>query len=227
MKRNTAGNGAMAKAAACRALTDAEIERVLAATETVRERLLFTLGLMSGFRLCSLLSLTIGDARTALETGRLHLSSAGGKGKARAHSVALTRDGLSAIGAQVDSLVSLGEDDRLASDAPLFQSRKRAKDGKPGCIQRAQGYRDLKELFERAKVAGLETPGLVASHVMRKTWTHKTHDGLQAAAKEGKLRLDPLEALRRLGGWKYLQSVSAYLPSDDGLDAVMLGALSK
>ena len=219
MKRKLAGHGAMAKAAACRFLSTAEIARCLTACDSVRTRTLFTLGLVAGFRISGLLSVTVGDARTALETGYLHLSAAGGKGRARAHKIALNRDGLFAIGAQVDSLGALGEPDRMALDAPLFQSRKRETNGKPGCLRRAQATRDLKEVFAAAGIAGMMTPGLTGSHVLRKTWTMRTKASLEAA---GLGSIDALEALRVLGGWKWISSVQAYLPTNEKLESIML-----
>lgn len=141
-----------------RRLTSIEITQVLSTLSPGRDRLLFTLGLATGFRISELLSLRVIDIQPTLLT--VHKRNM--KGKIRSRSVPISSHTFAALREHIQDL-------SLISSDPIFISRK----GSSSPITRQQAALILRQAYKRAHVEGR-----VSSHSMRKTFANRVYEKL-------------------------------------------------
>ncbi|KKN23241.1 hypothetical protein LCGC14_0906860 [marine sediment metagenome] len=166
----------------CRPLTPNEFALVLRAfhgRDELRNRLLFVLGVSTGFRISELLSVSIRDVH---REGRLvqrirvrRRDMKGGRptpGRARGSRVHARTAILTPLARKHLELWlgHLALEGALAPDAPLFRSRK----GTARAISRVQAYRVLRAAFEYCEL-DLTSPG---THTMRKTFADTMYEAL-------------------------------------------------
>lgn len=156
----------------CRPLSTEEYRLVLGAFHGPfehRNRLLFVLGVSTGFRISELLSLKIGDVWTHnCPVSRLRVRRAHMKGSKASRSVLLSPQARKAV----HTLMAFRcLSDFVLPDDPLFQSRK----DKTRPITRTQAYRVLRNAFEYCEL-DLTTPG---THTMRKTFAATLFDAFE------------------------------------------------
>ena len=154
----------------CRPLTPQEVDLVsksFGGTFALRDKALFILGTLSGFRITELLSLRVKDVRQygqiveRVTVQRRHM-----KRKQQSRSVVLHAQ------AKVALLEWLGAMEKrldVTPDTFVFQSRK----GKNRAITRVQALHVLKEAF-----ASCEMHGTLGTHSMRKTFAKNVHQRL-------------------------------------------------
>lgn len=158
--------------AATRALTGSEQAKMAAALERTRDRLLFLLGLHSGFRIHELLSIRLGDVwrndRPATELTRARRQLKGGVGANQRRVRSRTTPLHPAVQAALRTYVRerFGEQPAAAEEF-LFKSRK----GPNTPITPRHAWRIIKEA---ARAAGFAER--VATHSMRKTFARVIYD---------------------------------------------------
>ena len=149
----------------CRPLTHEEVERAIGGFHgryAVRNRCLFVLGVLAGFRISEMLSLRVCDVvanslvRLSVTVRRRNM-----KGKRSGRTVYLAREAREAIFDQVQDL------GYPAPGTPLFRSQAMA--GRRA-ISRAQAYRVIVQAFESVGISEN-----VATHSMRKTFADRTY----------------------------------------------------
>jgi len=171
----------------CRPLTKPESDLVIATLRTgrngARNATLFTVGLMTGFRVSELLSIELSDV---LQHGRivdtLMVRRANMKGQGEGRGVRLNRKAKEALAAWVEK--------RGETDGPLFCS----KAGKR--ISRVQVWRIFKRAF-----GNIGMTGTLGTHCMRKTFADRMYDALDG----------DLINLQKALGHKWVTSTSQYL----------------
>lgn len=171
-------------------LTRAEVKSLLKVTKSVREKTLLTLGFSTGYRISSILSLTVGDVSTnGVVHSHVTVQAKNTKTKT-GHTVLLNSDAKKALQAL---LAVIGID----SKTPLFLSQKRTINGALKAISRIQAHRILKELFAKIGLLGSS----YSTHSMRKTLAKYIYD-----ATGGKI-----EKVAAVLGHKSLNSTLSYL----------------
>ena len=171
-------------------LTRAEVKSLLKVTKSVREKTLLTLGFSTGYRISSILSLTVGDVSTnGVVHSHVTVQAKNTKTKT-GHTVLLNSDAKKALQAL---LAVIGID----SKTPLFLSQKRTVNGALKAISRIQAHRILKELFAQIGLLGSS----YSTHSMRKTLAKYIYD-----ATGGKI-----EKVAAVLGHKSLNSTLSYL----------------
>jgi integrase/recombinase XerD len=171
-------------------LTRAEVKSLLKVTKSVREKTLLTLGFSTGYRISSILSLTVGDVSTnGVVHSHVTVQAKNTKTKT-GHTVLLNSDAKKALQAL---LAVIGID----SKTPLFLSQKRTINGALKAISRIQAHRILKELFAQIGLLGSS----YSTHSMRKTLAKYIYD-----ATGGKI-----EKVAAVLGHKSLNSTLSYL----------------
>lgn len=144
-----------------------------------RNRLLFVLGVSTGFRISELLAISISDVfraesvvsricirRRNMKGGR---SSPEHRGRGAVHGRTAILTPLARKHLEI-WLGQLGLERSLAPDAPLFRSRK----GTARAISRVQAYRILRAAFEYCEL-DMNSPG---THTMRKTFADTMYRAL-------------------------------------------------
>ena len=181
----------------CRPLTKEEIQSVLQSfggTYANRDRALFSLGIVTGFRISELLSLKIRDVtdhRGISDYVTVHKANTKGKTESRTKAIpGRTKDHLN------EWITDLNPE---SPESYLFQSRQ----GGNRPISRVQAHRILKEAMN-------DLSGKVATHTMRKTSANNVYDYMIDQATKGK-RIDPLRQVQKHLGHKSASSTEAYL----------------
>jgi len=151
----------------CRPLTDSEITQVityLSDQELKREKALFILGVRSGLRLSSLLSLRIEDVSiNGNVRDRIRVRRATTKGKRSGYDMALHPQAAQTLQEYLDS--------RQKIVGYVFEGRFPKT-----CMHRSQGWRVIKDIFEQV---GLEGGfGELGTHVLRKTFCRLIYSAL-------------------------------------------------
>ena len=143
----------------CRPLTDSEIVSVLtylSAPELKREKAMFLLGLRTGLRLTSLLSLRIEDVSIdGIVRDRIRVRRATMKGKRSGFDMALHSQAAQALQEYLDT--------RNLRVGYVFEGRRPKTR-----MHRSQGWRLIKDIFARVKIKG--RTGETSSHTLRKTF---------------------------------------------------------
>lgn len=144
--------------AGCRALTESEIYRVFGALKTERDKLLFILGVRTGFRISELLALNVKDVyRDGRALSRVKVLRRFIKEKKGSREIPLHPEAM----AQVEIYV------KTLKGPELFPSRM------GGRITRFTAHKILKDAFNKA---GLK--GALATHSMRKSFAKKVYAAL-------------------------------------------------
>jgi integrase len=170
----------------CRALSEHEVKAITGRLESLRDKLLFVLGVKSGFRISELLSLRVGDviqygqAVERVSVARQHM-----KKQVAGRTVVLHPDARALI-------IDYATQACLSAGDYLFKSAK----GRNRPITRVQAWRILKDAYEAERM-----PGKVATHSMRKTFASRVYDRL------GKDLVKTQKAL----GHKNINSTVSYL----------------
>lgn len=166
----------------CRPLTHDEFAFTLRAfhgRDELRNRLLFVLGVTTGFRISELLALSISDVhrvsapvtrirvrRRDMKGGRRRRPGRG-RGAVHGRTALLTPLARKHLELWLGKLALVGP---LDPDAPLFRSRK----GTARAISRVQAYRIIRAAFEYCEL-DLTSPG---THTMRKTFADTMYQAL-------------------------------------------------
>lgn len=170
-----------------RALTDQEVSQVISNLPKLRDKVLFVLGVKTGFRISELLSLKVSDVFVNGKVrDKVTVHKANMKKQTRARTIPLHPEAKTLLEQYINT-------EYLPGDSPLFYSRK-GNDS----ITRMQAHRILKEAFE-----GLT--GKVACHSMRKTFGTKVYE------KTGK----DLRATQVALGHESINSTIKYLAVDE------------
>lgn len=188
---------------ACRPLTDNEILKVTDALGNSRNKLLFLLGLYTGFRISELLSLKIKDVlsskgTTPLEVAkRLTVKKSSMKGKSASRSVILHSEAIRALKQH------LSEQSVINPEYPLFSYG----DNKP--LSRHGAHRILKIAYSKA---GLDVNTL-ATHSMRKTFAKKVYNALD---------FDLVNTQKALGHSSILNTIKYLQTDNEAVDSAIL-----
>lgn len=153
----------------CRPLTEFEISRLLdllSAPAWHRERALVVLGLRTGLRLTSMLSLHIGDVAIAGEVqNRIRIRRRTTKGRRAGYDMPLHPQAATALQEYLDTLPD------QSSGTYLFPGRW------PGTrLSKTAGWRAIKRAFAAAGIAGAPTE--VGTHSLRKTFAQRIYTAL-------------------------------------------------
>lgn len=189
--------------AGCRPLTDDECRRALASFSgryASRNRCLFILGVLAGFRIKEMLSLRVKDVvaqrrvRLSVQVARRHM-----KGKQESRVVYLAPEARRAI---LDQLHSL---QWASPESYLF----RAQGGRNRAISYTQARRVLLDAFSACGIAEN-----VGTHTLRKTFANCMYDFMldQVAAGSG---IDAFMEVSRALGHKDPKSTTHYLSFRD------------
>jgi len=206
----------------CRPLTPHEFALVLRAfhgPHELRNRLLFVLGVTTGFRISELLALMISDvhrvgaAVTRIRVQRRHMKggrTAPGPGHSkRVHGRTAVLTPLARKHLDL-WLGRLALDGALEPRTPLFVSRK----GTGRAISRVQAYRILRNAFEYCEL-DLASPG---THTMRKTFADTMYQALD----------QNIFKLQKALGHASPSSTVAYLSfNEEEIDEAAIGAWSQ
>ena len=150
--------------AGCRALTDNEVTLVMAQLKGIRDKTLFTLGLKTGLRISSLLSLKVEDVYQDGKTlHRVKVQRRNTKGKVSSVELILHPEAKALI---VELCKYMNPQDYL------FTSRN----GSNKALSRHGAHKLMKEAFARAGIVG--SAGQLGTHVMRKSFASKVHKAL-------------------------------------------------
>jgi integrase len=187
----------------CRPLTTDETAKVLTVLRNPRDRALFILGTMTGFRVSELLSLTIQDVlQQGQMVDRIRVFKRNTKGKVQSRTVALHQSAKEALKIHLEQM---GD---LPPTCPLFLSRNQNQSLKP--ISRFQAHGLLKAAYAEAGLIGH-----LATHTMRKSFAKR----LYAAFNK-----DLILTQKALGHKSILSTVS-YLEADQTeVDQAVLSA---
>ncbi len=189
----------------CRPLTEDEVDLVMQSFGgkfATRDTALFTLGVLSGFRITELLSVRIKDVQQhgqiveRVTVERRHM-----KRKLQSRTVILHPKAKLAVQVWIE-VMSKSID--VSPDTYLFKSRK----GQNRPISRIQALRILKEAFDSC-----EMTGKLGTHSMRKTFANNVHE---------KLDRDLVKTQRALGQ-KNITTTIRYLSfRDEEIDEAIL-----
>lgn len=185
-----------------RPFCDDELTRIFAALSTARDRLLFAMGVMCGFRVSEMLSLTVADVVKArrvcshVTVLRRDMKQVGESTTSR--TMEMNRDVQRCVLAQVRDLHRAGF---WEPGTFLFRSRQ----GGNRAISRGRALQIVHDAAERVGLSGQ-----IGTHSMRKTFANNTYSFMLAQVAAGK----PVDALRetaKAGGWKSVETLENYL----------------
>ena len=153
----------------CRPLSDSELPQLLDTLSGpiwIRERTLILIGLHTGLRLSSMLSLRVGDVAIAGDVqNRIRVRRGTTKGKRAGFDMPLHPQAASALQEYLDSLL-----DR-SPDSFMFPGRR------PGTrLSKTAGWRTIKRAFAAAGIAGAPTE--IGTHSLRKTFARLIYAAL-------------------------------------------------
>jgi integrase len=186
----------------CRPLIAEEVEQVAASFSgynAQRDRTLFVLGVMSGFRISELLSLRIKDVvqnkrvRSEVEVLRRNM-----KGKHESRQVFMNPQAQEAV---LNLIAVLQKRGVWNHNSYLFKSRK----GKNSPITRVRAYQILSHAFGLCGMSGK-----LGTHSMRKTFGNNIYNHMLQLVAEG----EPVDAYRETAkalGHKSVASTESYL----------------
>lgn len=193
----------------CRPLTESEIKDVLASfggEYAARDRALFVLGCLSGFRVSELLSLKVKDVLTpaGLVAEWVTVARQNMKKKTEGRSVPMNPKARAAVGDWVHELQAQGY---KSGDFFLFLSRK----GGNRPLTRQAVHQILKDAY---LVNGLG--GKTGTHSMRKTFAKSVYQAAVKLARAGQA-VDPLTFCQKALGHKNVNSTISYLSFNQDL----------
>lgn len=186
----------------CRALSEKEVMAVaetFAGEFALRDRALFLLGTLSGFRISELLSLRLADvARDGKVFDQVTVARRNMKRKKEGRTVPLNPKAAAAL---ADWLNDLARHGLTAGEIFLFRSRK--GDNRP--ITRQGAHAILKGAFQ---VNGLG--GKTGTHSMRKSFAARIYDKAVDLQRAG-ASVDPLTFCQKALGHRNINSTISYL----------------
>lgn len=187
--------------AGCRSLSDVEVTQILTQLTTKRDRCLFVLGIKTGIRISSLLSLKVSDVyQGGAVLSRVKVQRRNTKGKLSSIEMVIHPQAKSYI-------VDLAQ--YMRPDEYLFQSRN----GKNKALSRHGALKVLKNTFDSIGLIGSQ--GQLGTHCMRKSFAEKVHKALGS---------DIYKTQRALGH-KSVLSTAAYLHVDQAeIDEAVLAS---
>lgn len=198
----------------CRPLTDdevADVEQSFGGRYAVRDRALFQLGVLSGFRISELLSLRVGDV---VQAGRIvdqiAVQRRNMKKKVEGRTVILHPKAKAALASWLEELQA---DGYFLADDFIFRSRK----GQNRPISRGQAFKILQDAFEAN-----ELTGRLGTHSMRKTFANRVYRHLCQRRATGE-PLDPFRLTSKALGHRNINSTDSYLSflEDDIQQAIL------
>jgi integrase len=202
----------------CQPLSDEEVTllaKSFSGTYAKRNKALFVVGHMTGFRISELLSLRVGDVMQhgkildQIGVQRRHMK--GGKaGKTSGRTVKLHPEARAALSVWLEVLQKqMGG--TLAPELPVFCSRvKDPATGLKRAVSREQAWRILKEAFNAN-----ELQGKLGTHAMRKTFCNRVYEHLN----------HDLVKTQRAMGHANINSTVQYLSfREEEIDAAILAA---
>lgn len=193
----------------CRSVTRSEFTKVLESFSgryRHRDRLLWVLGVSSGFRVSELLSLDVHDLfRLGKPVSYIKVRRQNCKGRDESRTVAMSPAVIPYLEQWLAELSVLGV---LEQHTPLFVSRRKSCGAADGAaarplapISRVQAYRILAAAF---RVAGLDMNSF-GTHVMRKTFAARVYVALGE---------NPVKLQKALGH-RWISSTLAYINVDE------------
>lgn len=192
----------------CRPLTENEIQDILdsfSGDYAARDRALFVLGVVSGFRISEMLSLQLGDVyRNGQVSDTVTVQRRHMKQRREGRTVPLNKRARAAIAAWVQEMAAAGHTD---PGTYLFKSRK----GTNQPISRQQASQILKGLFSDNGLAGK-----VATHSLRKTFAAAMY-GRAVELQRGGALVDPILFVQKAMGHKNVNSTISYLSFNETL----------
>jgi len=193
----------------CRPLTETEQKDVLESFGgefATRDRALFTLGVLSGFRVSELLSLRVGVVTTPAGAVAewVHVERRSMKKKTEGRTVPLNPKARAAIGLWVEELRAGGH---LSPDTFLFLSRKGGN--RPLTRQAVHGI--LKGVYAANNISGQ-----TGTHSMRKTFAKAMYQAAVQLAQTGQA-VDPLTFCQKALGHRNINSTVSYLSFNESL----------
>ena len=198
----------------CRPLTESEITEVLKSFSgmyAARDRALFALGCLSGFRVSELLSLKVKDVvagQKVLEW--VYVQRRAMKKKIEGRGVPLNQKARVALAEWVKELQASGHID---PDTYLFRSRKSWN--RPITRQAAHGI--LKQAYELNGIGGK-----TGTHSMRKSFAQQVYRAAVKMQRAGQV-VDPLTFCQKALGHRSVSSTISYLSFNEELvtEAIM------
>lgn len=184
--------------AGCRSFKKDEVLKILYFLKNPRDKALFLLGVLSGFRISELLSLTIPDIyQYGQVVDRVRVRAMHMKGNEETREVPLHPDAKKALRELMDTLEN-------KTSGFVFKSQKSDK-----AITRMQAHRILKEAYSEVRLQGK-----CATHSMRKTFAQNVYKALDH---------DIFKTAKALGH-KNVGNTASYLSVDqDEIDAAIMG----
>jgi integrase len=192
----------------CRPLNEIEAMAVIKALTSTRDKLLFCMGIRTGYRISELLSLKLEDVydfSLGIVKTHVKVSKRSVKGKAQSRQLPMHSSVRETVNALVQGLAKDCRTGSLYSGMWLFQSRVHGR-----AISRNQAHVILKRAYAAAK---LEGP--LACHTMRKSF---------AKAIYNRLGHDLIQTSHALGH-SSVSTTQRYLPEDtDAINAAILAS---
>lgn len=185
----------------CRNLTDNEVRKVLntfTGRYRNRNRLLFVLGISTGFRISELLSLKISDVWNGQRVITAISVKASNTKTKKGRRIRLNSSAQSAIKDWI-------EDEHRPESGYLFSSRK------GGAITRQQAHNVLKRAFKEAQL-----DGTLATHTLRKTFANRLLNNTEATVRD----------VSRYLGHEDIRVTERYLGIDSEKDAEWMESIS-
>lgn len=185
----------------CKALNESEVARVLVELTNKRDKLMFLIGLRTGFRISELLSLKVSDLVFMGQVKDIiKVSAKSMKGKKASRSIPVHND----VKNLVKELLTANTAWLTNPDHYLFKSPR----GYNQPITRVTAHLILSQAYEIAEVTGQ-----TGTHCMRKTFAKKVYNALNK---------DLLKTQKALGH-RYITSTIDYLAVDmDEVNAAIL-----
>jgi integrase len=156
----------------CRPLTEQEIietSKAFSGPFAARDRALFMVGVMTGYRISELLSLKVSDVYQYSQVmDMVNVSRANMKKKTEGRTMPLNIKAKEALRPWLKQLDKMG---KLYPNTPLFLSKKFDADGKLKAISRVQAWRVLNASFTACEISGK-----VATHSMRKSFADRLYN---------------------------------------------------
>lgn len=142
-----------------RSLSDSEVALMLSNLHNYRDKVLFTLGIKTGFRISELLSIKVSDLREHNGTlkDRVIVSRASMKGKHHSRSVPISQTTKQCLEVYISSLPS--------TQVYLFESQKH------GRMNRVTAWRSIKDAAVKSNLTGK-----IATHSLRKSYSKKIYE---------------------------------------------------
>ena len=197
----------------CRPLTTDEVRRIYEALGDnrwgPRDQAFFAVGISTGFRFTEVVTLKVGDvyANKAV-MGHIRRPARIMKGKKRGRAVRVHPRCRAALRVWINQMIEIwGEPDKryLHPKMYLFQSQE-------GSNRHLSYNRARSMIKDAAQRAGIyEAPGLIGTHIMRKTYANRVYEYFEREYLEGRSSTNPLVATQEALGHTSIAATQSYL----------------